>query len=752
MARILVVEDDKYLNKLITDRLSIEGFSVESALDGAQAYEMLEAKQSSPEKFDIVICDMLLPKLMGAELFAKIQDASFEHPRLIAMSGIYKTSPEIESLCQLYQIERYWTKPFDIEELVHSLAGKEPPKTRDLPRGQMIDTSFEKLLLLAYTHAFTGKLTIKKDSLERRIFFLNGFPVSANSTAVSESLGRSLLLLGLIDESTLQRAGELMVTEKLQFGQMLIKMQALKKEQLFEGLRKHVFRLLLNTVRIKDGDYAFETLKELPSHILALEFNWVILLLKAYQGLYNADFLKSLFEAKQDFFIRSSERAMQIFPLLNLDAASLNFFQSLPPHETLKNIIRRVPEPNHEMVYRVLFLLENLGLVEFLTEPSKNSFVQTPSADFTKVFESEKNVNAQSLKTLQAEYMDLLNKDHFEILEVTPETSDEDLDEAYRATRYRLHPDRFGDEISGQTKRILDDMLARIDRAYQTLKDPTSKSEYIESQNKWKQDSVAESKRFLDAQDLFREGLTHLANQNLESALENFKKAHVAWDRGIEYRLYAIFTEWKLCQQKGRTAEADACLQKLKQEAYQNPSSDIGFLLLGHAYLQISKIDLAKEAYQLALKSNDKNDEAANALAHLGSAQMKKMKMTGAIQKSKRGFRNLVIILGLGILMVLVYQQRMKWLQEEPGIKPLDAKTIENIFPALSFRQKSEVAKIVLKEDWIRDVPDPVLKGKCSELLNSVRTYGIVEVYLFDSKQGLKAVCRPEGMKRYLTK
>jgi CheY-like chemotaxis protein len=752
MARILIVEDDKYLNKLLSDRFILEGFDVTTVLDGELAWEHLQKAQSTEQRFDLVLSDMLLPGMMGAELFAKIHELGPDlMPRVIAMSGIYKNPTDIREISKLYSLESYWTKPFNIKELVCAIS-KQPSDAADRSQqassGRLAERSIEHLFLDAYGTGFTGKLVVKRDDLERRIYFSNGFPVSADSTSIAESLGRTLLTMGLITQKLLDEASQRMVEEKLQFGQMLIKMQALTKEQLFDALRKHSYRVLVNTFSWRDGLYEFLPLKELPAYILALEFNFILLMLRAHKGLFTSDFLKSLFETKKDMYCELSERAFQILPLFNLDEGSLHFFRTLPGNETLASVLRPIPALNHEAVFRVFYLLDTLGLLEWKLEPGTNRYKDTPHADFTETFESEKAASEDVAKALQAEYMDLLNKDYFEILEVTPESSHADIEESYRATRYRLHPDRFGKTLSGQTKRILDDMLARIDRAYQTLIDPEGQRSYVATIRRLKEDSIADSKKFLDAQQFFREGLRYLGQHQFEKAKILFDNAHKKWDRGIEYRLYSLFTEFKIASARN-SDEAEKALQALKSEAALHRTMDTSYLLLGHAYLNLGKNDLAKEAYQIALKNNDKNDEAANALAKLGDAQHKKIKLSKAVARSKTGLKNvfyfLLFIAGLGAL----YFERETFFKRETGIQVLDPKEIETIFPAISFRQKIMVAKIVVPEGWTKGVPDSVLTSKCIDFLQRMKTFGIIEAYIFEEKAGLKVQCQNQKIRRF---
>src|SRR5690349_9560402 len=112
MPKVLLVEDDRYINKLISDRLSLEGFEVESVLDGESAWTSLNRANEHDMPFDFLLTDMLLPKLMGAELLNRVRDnRDLDALRIIAVSGIYKDPTQITELSRLYRVERYFTKP-----------------------------------------------------------------------------------------------------------------------------------------------------------------------------------------------------------------------------------------------------------------------------------------------------------------------------------------------------------------------------------------------------------------------------------------------------------------------------------------------------------------------------------------------------------------------------------------------------------------------------------------------------------------
>lgn len=69
--KILVVEDDKFLRELITQKLSREGYNVKEAVDGEDG--VVKVKKENP---DIILLDLILPGIDGFEVLAKIKEDS----------------------------------------------------------------------------------------------------------------------------------------------------------------------------------------------------------------------------------------------------------------------------------------------------------------------------------------------------------------------------------------------------------------------------------------------------------------------------------------------------------------------------------------------------------------------------------------------------------------------------------------------------------------------------------------------------
>ncbi len=65
--KILIVEDDKEISEIVTSHLEQEHFIVRTAFDGEEALQRFE-----DEPMDLVLLDLMLPKLNGMEFLKRI--------------------------------------------------------------------------------------------------------------------------------------------------------------------------------------------------------------------------------------------------------------------------------------------------------------------------------------------------------------------------------------------------------------------------------------------------------------------------------------------------------------------------------------------------------------------------------------------------------------------------------------------------------------------------------------------------------
>jgi len=108
--RLLLVEDEKKVSELVARALRAERYAVDVADDGERGWELVQAYE-----YDLVILDLMLPRLGGAELLRRIRRRR-EHVPILVLTARDATEDKV------HQFEAgaddYLTKPFAFAELL----------------------------------------------------------------------------------------------------------------------------------------------------------------------------------------------------------------------------------------------------------------------------------------------------------------------------------------------------------------------------------------------------------------------------------------------------------------------------------------------------------------------------------------------------------------------------------------------------------------------------------------------------------
>lgn len=107
--KVLIVEDDREISKLLYGFLQSEGFETVRSFNGAEA-ELIMQNQ----KFDIVLMDLMLPEIPGETLIAKLREIS-DTPVIVISA-----KSEIETRLEALRIgaDDYIVKPFNLDEVL----------------------------------------------------------------------------------------------------------------------------------------------------------------------------------------------------------------------------------------------------------------------------------------------------------------------------------------------------------------------------------------------------------------------------------------------------------------------------------------------------------------------------------------------------------------------------------------------------------------------------------------------------------
>ena len=188
MKRLFLVEDEPGLVLTLTDRLTREGYHVESASDGESGLE-----RAATEPFDLLLLDVMLPRMSGLDIVRDLRRRGIETP-IIMVTARGQVVDRVVGL--KLGADDYVTKPFDMSELLARIEAKlrRPPanphpvdgyafgdvridfrKAEATRAGEMLDLSAREFQLLRYFIEHRGA-TLTREELLNEVWGYNSMP------------------------------------------------------------------------------------------------------------------------------------------------------------------------------------------------------------------------------------------------------------------------------------------------------------------------------------------------------------------------------------------------------------------------------------------------------------------------------------------------------------------------------------------------------------------------------------------------
>ena len=112
---VLLVEDDAHISGIVADHLGHAGYACTQAFSGTEARLVLEAADARGERFDVVVCDLMLPGLPGEDIVLLVRAAD-AHTPIVVTSARTSATDKVDLL--KLGADDYLAKPFDLDELL----------------------------------------------------------------------------------------------------------------------------------------------------------------------------------------------------------------------------------------------------------------------------------------------------------------------------------------------------------------------------------------------------------------------------------------------------------------------------------------------------------------------------------------------------------------------------------------------------------------------------------------------------------
>ncbi len=119
--KVLIMDDDEIIRKMLKNMLNLAGYEVESSADGAEALEKYKKAMDARDTFNAVIMDLTVPGGMGGkEAITKLLE--IDPAASVIVSSGYATDP-IMSEYKKYGFSAVIAKPYSIRQLQETING-----------------------------------------------------------------------------------------------------------------------------------------------------------------------------------------------------------------------------------------------------------------------------------------------------------------------------------------------------------------------------------------------------------------------------------------------------------------------------------------------------------------------------------------------------------------------------------------------------------------------------------------------------
>jgi CheY-like chemotaxis protein/tetratricopeptide (TPR) repeat protein len=479
--RILLVESHPPTREFINRALSEAGFEVAGAADPHGAYELFASSRP-----DAVV---LGANLAGGEAAALAQRLRASNPRVLLVVTDQEHLGKARGLQALLPLKAnaYVADPTKrelVEKVQQLLAQQASPRARlrgtalvlsraPAARGELKSGVVPRLMHQIWRSIGEGVLVLDGASLARRVFFLRGAPVAAQSDDPAESLLRWLQNAGRLDAAAKDAALEAMAGG-LSPGAALIAAGVLEPgEPLQATLRDHLRAMVLGVVGAKEGRWRFHSGAEFTSEVQGVELLPLQVILEgARAGIpikHFADALKAVTEA---YPVRTGD-FQQILPAAGLGSADLRLALALNGRVTTSEFLRARPTD----------LKEALSIVWFLSMIGAVAFHETAEPDdpaYGKALPRTKRpLPADRAEAVRQAALRILPGTYFHALGLDVAADGDEVERAYHEVASRFHPDGFAEYEVGDLADLLSAVQDKVSAAYRVLSNVEKRRSYL---------------------------------------------------------------------------------------------------------------------------------------------------------------------------------------------------------------------------------------------------------------------------------
>jgi tetratricopeptide (TPR) repeat protein len=416
--------------------------------------------------------------------------------------------------------------------------------------GELSRLPVARLLLELRQQRYEGALQLAMGRTEKCIRLQAGVPIFAESNLPSESLGVQLLDAGAISREQHARVSQQVQERGVKEGSALLELGVLSPKQIFQALKDQVRRRILSCFAWSEGTWALEAGEALSQDAQAFRTEPVGLVFEGLVRHWGADRLLAELTPHLDRIAEPQAAFEKLSARLCDDDDARTLCEELAAGRALGTALQGASSP---AALAAAWILDAAGgvawkvpegaaaeadaapdIVLVLEDPAD---AQEAASETASAGETASRTTDARVEELRSEVLELhaalAELDHYGVLSIAREARAGAVKNAYLKAAKRFHPDALSGMGLGDVRAEATALFARIARAYATLSNPESRSEYNAQLDG---NATADADRIANAEALYRKGDILLKAGDFAGALAFLQPAVELWPEDPAYR------------------------------------------------------------------------------------------------------------------------------------------------------------------------------------------------------------------------
>lgn len=340
---VLIVDDDRAVQRLLADALAKEGFTVAVERDGEWAVDTFNKRE-----VDAILLDLLLPAINGYEVARIVRTTPRgRNTPIIMISGVYRSAVHQREAVEKHGAFAFLEKPIRLSALYETLRaalGDRYPQPREPApeaeaeslaavkladselreevglveqhsqsaaplqgmRGEFRQRPFPEVLSEIFHWKGTGALLLRREKVKKIAYFRDGQPQSIKSNLLSECLGQVMVRERIISEAECEESLRRMKATGRRQGAVLIEMGSISPHNLAYALNVQLRIKLFEVFSWESGDYQFNPKIAPPPETVNLEMSAAAVIYEGVRRHFDVERIRQVMGSVDDRFVHRS--------------------------------------------------------------------------------------------------------------------------------------------------------------------------------------------------------------------------------------------------------------------------------------------------------------------------------------------------------------------------------------------------------------------------------------------------------------